>query len=192
MLAVDVSPWLRPDANACADRAFCHTFGRGEGKHQMVPGWPYSVVAALETGRTSWTAVLDAVRLEPGTDVAAVTTVQVREVVERLVAAGQWRPGDYSRSGPPPTHDRTLLAPQCPLQRREELQQLGPQPVGLTGAVVDQVEAAGGEGAQVDGYLVAGPQETEVLAHACLVGDDERVLLIRLGLVRPIMYGGNR
>ncbi|WP_426567319.1 NF041680 family putative transposase [Streptomyces canus] len=94
VLAVDVSPWLRPDANTCGDRAFCHTFGRGEGKHQMVPGWPYSVVAALETGGTSWTAVLDAVRLEPVADVAAVTTVQFREVIERLVEAGQWRPGD--------------------------------------------------------------------------------------------------
>lgn len=60
----------------------------------MVPGRPYSVMAALETGRTSWTAVLDAVRLEPGADVAAVTTVQIREVVGRLVAAGQWQPGD--------------------------------------------------------------------------------------------------
>lgn len=60
VLAVDVSPWLRPDADTSSDRAFCHTFGRGEGKHQMVPGWPYSVVAALETGRTSWTAVLSA------------------------------------------------------------------------------------------------------------------------------------
>ncbi|MFG2586052.1 transposase, partial [Streptomyces malaysiensis] len=94
VLAADVSPWLRPDAGTCPDRAFCHTYGRGEGKHQMVPGWPYSVVAALETGRTSWTAVLDAVRLEPGADVAAVTTVQIREVVERLVAAGQWGDGD--------------------------------------------------------------------------------------------------
>ncbi|MGC0334853.1 hypothetical protein RKD23_007843 [Streptomyces sp. SAI-170] len=89
VLAVDVSLWLRPDANTCADRVFCHTFGRGEGKHQMVPGWPNSVVAALETGRTSWTAVLDAARLEPGVDVAAVTTMQIREVVERLVAAGE-------------------------------------------------------------------------------------------------------
>lgn len=94
VLAAHVSPWLRPDANTCPDRAFCHTFGRGEGKHQMVPGWPYSIVAALETGRTSWTAVLDAVRLEPGADVAAVTTVQIREVVEQLVEAGQWKPGD--------------------------------------------------------------------------------------------------
>lgn len=33
----------------------------------MVPGWPYSVVVALETGRSSWTAPLDAVRLAPAT-----------------------------------------------------------------------------------------------------------------------------
>lgn len=91
---MDVSPWLRPDADTSSDRAFCHTFRRGEGKHQMMPGWPYSVAAALETGRTSWTAVLDAVRLEPGADVAAVITVQIREVIERLVAAGQWKEGD--------------------------------------------------------------------------------------------------
>lgn len=58
------------------------------------PGWPYSIVAALETGRTSWTAVPDAVRLEPGADVAAVTTVQIREVIGRLVDVGQWQPGD--------------------------------------------------------------------------------------------------
>lgn len=89
VLAADVSPWLRPDANTCRDRSFCHTFGRREGKHQMVPGWPYSIVAALDAGRTSGTAVLDAVRLEPGAGVAAVTTVQLREVVEQLVAPGQ-------------------------------------------------------------------------------------------------------
>ncbi|TJZ59164.1 transposase [Streptomyces piniterrae] len=94
VLAVDVSPWLRPAAATCPDRSFCHTYGRGQNEHRMIPGWPYSVVAALETGRTSWTAVLDAVRLEPGADLAAVTTAQIREVTERLVAAGQWREGD--------------------------------------------------------------------------------------------------
>ncbi len=60
----------------------------------MIPGWPYSVVAALETGRTSWTAVLDAVRLGPADDATAVTAAQIREVVTRLIAAGQWRQGD--------------------------------------------------------------------------------------------------
>ena len=57
----------------------------------MIPGWPYSVVAALEPGRTSWTAVLDAVRLGPEDDETAVTAAQVRDVVTRLIAAGHWR-----------------------------------------------------------------------------------------------------
>ncbi|MFB8236249.1 NF041680 family putative transposase [Kitasatospora purpeofusca] len=94
VLAVDVSPWLRPDAGTCPDRSFCHTYGRGDAKHQMIPGWPYSFVVALETGRTSWTAILDAVRLEPGADLAAVTTAQLRDVVVRLITAGQWKAGD--------------------------------------------------------------------------------------------------
>ncbi|MFE2647426.1 hypothetical protein ACFXDO_33445 [Streptomyces nigra] len=37
-------------------------------------------------------AFSNSVRLEPSADVAAVTTVQIREAVERLLAAGQWRP----------------------------------------------------------------------------------------------------
>jgi hypothetical protein len=94
VLAVDVSPWLRPDGNTCPDRSFCHTYGRGKDEHRMIPGWPYSVIAALETGRTSWTAVLDAIRLLPGADVTAVTTQQIRDVVRRLITAGQWRAGD--------------------------------------------------------------------------------------------------
>jgi DDE superfamily endonuclease len=94
VLAADVSPWLRPDAATCPDRSFCHTYGRGETKHLMIPGWPYSIVAALEVGRTSWTALLDAVRLEPGADVAALTAAQLRDVVARLIEAGQHRSGD--------------------------------------------------------------------------------------------------
>ncbi|WP_406085820.1 NF041680 family putative transposase [Kitasatospora purpeofusca] len=96
VLAVDVSPWLRPDADTSDARSFCHTYGRGEARHQMIPGWPYSWVVALESGRTSWVAPLDAVRLRPGDDLAAVTAVQLRGLVERLVAAGQWSPGDPS------------------------------------------------------------------------------------------------
>jgi hypothetical protein len=94
MLAVDITCWLRPDAPTSAARSFCHTYGRGKDQHLMIPGWPYSVIAALEPGRTSWTALLDAARLAPGADVAASTAAQVREVVERLIAAGQWHHGD--------------------------------------------------------------------------------------------------
>ena len=93
-LAADVSPWLRPDAATSPDRLFCHVHGRAKGQAQMIPGWPYSVVAALEPGRTSWTAVLDAVRLGPADDETEVTAAQIRDVIDRLVTAGQWRPGD--------------------------------------------------------------------------------------------------
>jgi hypothetical protein len=94
VLAVDVSPWLRPDAGCSPDRLFCHTYARASDDHQMIPGWPYSWVAALEPGRTSWTAVLDVVRLGPDHDAAAVTAGQLRDVVARLIAAGQHVPGD--------------------------------------------------------------------------------------------------
>src|SRR6185437_8346049 len=94
MLAVDVSNWLRPGAETSPDRLFCHVHGRGKGQAQMIPGWPYSVVAALEPGRTSWTAVLDAVRLGPDDDETAVTAAQVRDVITRLIEAGRWQEGD--------------------------------------------------------------------------------------------------
>lgn len=94
VLAVDVSPWLRSDAPCSANRLFCHVYGRAKTASQFIPGWPYSFVAVLEPGATSWTAVLDAVRLGPEDDATAIIAAQLRGVVERLIAAGQWRAGD--------------------------------------------------------------------------------------------------
>ncbi|MGH3804448.1 MAG: transposase, partial [Pseudonocardiaceae bacterium] len=95
-LAVDVSNWLRPDANTSPDRLFCHVHGRRADRtaDQLIPGWPYSFVAALESGRTSWCALLDAVRLGPADDATTVTAAQLREVVTRIIAAGHWSSGD--------------------------------------------------------------------------------------------------
>jgi len=92
-LAADVSNWLRPDAEASPERLFCHTYARGKGNAQLIPGWPYSFVAALEPGRTSWALPLDAVRLGPADDATEVTAAQVRDVVTRIIAAGHWKPG---------------------------------------------------------------------------------------------------
>lgn len=94
VLAVDITCWLRPEAHTTPQRILCHTYGRGKDTHVMVPGWPYSVVAALETGRSSWTAPLDICRLAPGDDAASVTAAQLRRVVTDLITAGQWRTGD--------------------------------------------------------------------------------------------------
>lgn len=94
MLAIDVSHWLRPDANTSPERLFCHTYGRGKGQAQMIPGWPYSFVAALEPGRTSWTAMLDVLRVRPTDDHTDLAAAQLRAVIETLIAAGHWHEGD--------------------------------------------------------------------------------------------------
>jgi hypothetical protein len=93
-LAVDVCNWLRPDAETSPGRLFCHVRGRGRNAGQVIPGWPYSFVAALGPGRSSWTLPLDAVRLGPDDDETEVTAAQLREVMTRLAAAGHWKPGD--------------------------------------------------------------------------------------------------
>jgi hypothetical protein len=94
VLGIDVSNWLRPDAATSPERLFCHTYGRGTGQAQMIPGWPYSFVAVLEPGRTSWTAILDAQRLGPDDEDTAVAAAQLRSVVEQLIAVGHWHEGD--------------------------------------------------------------------------------------------------
>ncbi|GAA0455103.1 hypothetical protein GCM10009544_17300 [Streptomyces stramineus] len=94
VLTVDVSPWLRSDAACSPERLFCRVHDRLKAATQIIPGSPYSCVAALTPDLTSWTAVLDAVRLGPADDVVAVTADQLRQVVQRLIAAGQWRHGD--------------------------------------------------------------------------------------------------
>ncbi|MFD4407487.1 NF041680 family putative transposase [Nocardia sp. NPDC058499] len=94
VLVVDITAWLRPEAHTCPQRILCHTYGRAKNTAQMIPGWPYSVVAALESGRSSWTAPLDAVRLTPGDDAATVTAGQLRTVIGNLIEAGHWQPGD--------------------------------------------------------------------------------------------------
>jgi hypothetical protein len=94
VLAVDASPWLRPDAETCSERLFCHVYGRGRACDQQIPGWPYQLVVALESGPASWTAALDVARLGPADDATTVTAGQLRAVLGRLREAGHWRDGD--------------------------------------------------------------------------------------------------
>ena len=93
-LAADVTNWLRPDAATSPQRMFCHVKGRGRSAGQVIPGWPYSFVAALGPGASSWALPLDAVRLGPGDDETMVTAAQLRAVTGRLIAAGHWKDGD--------------------------------------------------------------------------------------------------
>ncbi|MER5918434.1 NF041680 family putative transposase [Streptomyces sp. NPDC001982] len=93
-IALDVTAWPRPDAECSPGRLHCHRPCRCDGVRQTIPGWPYQVAAALGGGRTSWTGVLDAVRLGPDDDLTEVTVAQIRDLLARLRAAGQWREGN--------------------------------------------------------------------------------------------------
>ncbi|MFE5948739.1 NF041680 family putative transposase [Streptomyces sp. NPDC056480] len=93
-VALDVTPWPRPDAECSPGRLHCHRPCRCDGVRQTIPGWPYQVAAALGGGRTSWTGLLDAVRLGPDDDATAVTAAQIRDLLGRLREAGQWHEGD--------------------------------------------------------------------------------------------------
>lgn len=48
-LAADVCN-CAPEARTSPERMFCHVHGRGRNAGQMIPGWPYSFVAALVPG----------------------------------------------------------------------------------------------------------------------------------------------
>lgn len=87
MLAVDVTPWPRPDAECSPCRLHAYHPCRCDGVRKTIPGWPYSVVAGLEWGAVSWTAPLDAVRIGPGDDVIVVTAAQLRRTLAVLATA---------------------------------------------------------------------------------------------------------
>jgi hypothetical protein len=82
----------------------------------MVPGWSYSYVAALESGTTSWTQILDAARIGPDDDPAEVTAAQLRGAIERLISAGRHRRMNDGRVD----RDRVLLAGVGLMQGQEE------------------------------------------------------------------------
>jgi hypothetical protein len=121
--AVDVTCWLRPDAHTAPERILRHTYGRGKDQHIMIPGWPYSFVVALQTGRSSRTAPLDAVRLAPADD-GYPTTDTRRERASapsrdrvHLRRSGQLgRPGrgHHRRHPPPRASQGTSLGPAAP------------------------------------------------------------------------------
>jgi len=43
VLAVDSTPWLRPEAPTSPELLFCHVYGRTREGDQQIPGWPYSL-----------------------------------------------------------------------------------------------------------------------------------------------------
>jgi hypothetical protein len=83
-IAVDLSAWPRPDAVTSPGLCHCYTACRCDGARKTIPGWPFSFAAGLEWGASSWTALLDAVRVGPDDDTTLVAVRQVAAVLARL------------------------------------------------------------------------------------------------------------
>lgn len=90
--ATGSAPMRRPARTACPATPTAAV------ADQFVPGRPYSFVAVLETGRTSWCQQLDAARLGPTDDIAEVTAAQAHRVVEDLIEMGRWQPATVTSS----------------------------------------------------------------------------------------------
>src|SRR5262249_9214997 len=87
-IAVDTSAWPRPDAVTSPQLCHCYAICRCDGSRKTIPGWPFSFAAGLEWGATSWTALLDAVRIGPDDDATVVTVAEIAAVRARLAMAG--------------------------------------------------------------------------------------------------------
>lgn len=120
--AVDVTAWPRPDAECSPARLHCHRPCRCDGVRQTIPGWPYQVVALLESGASSWTAPCDAVRLGPDDDATTVTAAQIHDLLGRLRRSGRCGGGDVPLGVFDSGYDLTRLGW---LLRGEQVQLLG-------------------------------------------------------------------
>ncbi|WP_442930520.1 transposase [Micromonospora sp. NBC_00421] len=57
VLAVDITLLAAAGhTHTSPQRILCHTYGRGKDQMVMAPGWPYAMVVALESGRSSRSA----------------------------------------------------------------------------------------------------------------------------------------
>lgn len=88
VFAVDASSWPRCDAECSPGRGFYYSASRHSAGQPIVAGWSYQWITQLCWSNDSWTAPVDALRLEPGTDATTGTVAQIRAVLDRLAQSG--------------------------------------------------------------------------------------------------------
>lgn len=84
VFAVDVSTWVRAGAATSAGRGMFHHASRHTGGMPVVPGWGYQWIAQLNWARDSWTAPLQARRVDPGAAIGVAAAGQIRDLLDRL------------------------------------------------------------------------------------------------------------
>lgn len=88
VFAVDASTWDRCDAECSPERGFHYSASKHSAGQPIVAGWSYQWIAQLSWAPDSWTAPLDALRLNPDLNPGDVTVTQVRRLAEQLPTDG--------------------------------------------------------------------------------------------------------
>lgn len=118
MFGIDLSPLPRPAARYADGLSMVAV--RAVGGNQFVPGWPVSILVGLGWGGSSWVEPVEARRITPGQDHAAVALGQVRALIQDLRASG----GLTERDVPPlvmfdsgyPATDLAYALAEAPVQ----------------------------------------------------------------------------
>lgn len=87
VFAVDTSTWCRNDADCSAERGYYYHPSRHSNGQPIVAGWAYQWIAQLNWPADSWTAPLDAVRLDPRPGAASTeeqAAGQIRALADRV------------------------------------------------------------------------------------------------------------
>lgn len=86
VLGIDASSIARPQSPTARDRTYVHESNLPEGSKPVVPGWQFSTLTVLPDVPSSWTAILDNVRVESEQTQGSVAAVQLEAVVPLLPA----------------------------------------------------------------------------------------------------------
>jgi hypothetical protein len=86
--AVDVTTWPRCDAECSPERGLYYHPSRHSAGQPIVAGWAFQWICQLGFARDSWTAPLDARRLNPLEDTDQTAATQIRALLARLPVGG--------------------------------------------------------------------------------------------------------
>jgi DDE superfamily endonuclease len=82
--AVDVTTWPRCDAECSPERGLYYHPSRHSAGQPIVAGWAFQWICQLGFARDSWTAPVDARRLQPTEDTDHTAAIQIRALLGRL------------------------------------------------------------------------------------------------------------
>jgi Transposase DDE domain len=88
VFAVDVTTWPRCDADCSPERGHCYHPSRHSAGQPIIAGWAFQWTCQLSFDRDSWTAPVDAARLQHLDDTDQHAARQVRALLGRLPAGG--------------------------------------------------------------------------------------------------------